>query len=582
MYSKVSIPIPTPFRLPGLGEEVNTIEQIKFIDRHAEELSDEFLKLANQMAFDARNGVHTRYCVDFDVVRSALSENDQGYGRSFWSGAFLALAAGVTVPLPGMLYEAITFLTQKLVSLKNNSKNVFAEFFERAQLKVEENPESSLQHEYSAGLQLFASQKIKKKEYYLLEMLRQSCANNTQPLPEIDRSVFAHCTRFLANGARADRWINNRADAINYAGVYALNQQARETRYRYVLVSNTSALRKMDDSVCANFGRGGSSGLFARGFVISAREATMQRMLLKAADGSPSRAERLAFNLNTELANFRAELRNWQHRIRHEGTLPRRKFEHQKSLINVFSYFDNMDQAFERGDFSSVLEDSVVNFDDLKSDPSAFYEDLRAFVEDNIKESKYNVKFIEHDTNSADILIKTHTSRFEKFGKEYKLSDGFNDLAFILEDGESILYSFGKISLEIFLRLVNDVKSSLISKASLGEIAVSQNYTDDIIFVGVRDKEVFSFQTPSHADYQLGEIAAAVNALPADIHFVRIDNEMVSMSLEDGMVAIASKYKLPEELAIFMSLCTEDAYSNAIMQSAIDKYYNLSEFEFVI
>lgn len=251
-------------------------------------------------------GKKVRFCVDFDVIRSASAVDPENEPLSFWSKLFLESGQSEFLLLPGTVVELLDY-TRKLET-KQNVRSHFADALLESFHKLKFD-----QVKLSSRYEEFIRQSVTSGDLIADERLANLVVDHLRPLStselcEIDGDVFYRSIVHLSHGARSGQFRNNRVDAYNLALVKALNDQNSD--FLYVIVSNTSAMENLDKAVIQQSFYSGSSPFEelpdrsivwkpARSFVFSVLDGV----------GNDASRISLGWRLVQNLSGFRSQLK---------------------------------------------------------------------------------------------------------------------------------------------------------------------------------------------------------------------------------------------------------------------------------
>ena len=433
--------------------------------------------------------------------------------------------------------------------------------------------------DYSRLLEAFRSKQIAREELRVLSALQQGVAANSIKLPPLDRHLFHRAIEFLSIGSRADLWKNNRADAINYSLVSRLNRDIADSKIRFVLVSNTRTMHRLDRSLSVEDGLGEAASLFKYGLVRSARSAALYQLLTRVS-GPGISAESLAFRIVSNLADYRANLLDAIRQIKLGRSLDLSIPNVDRVIFDVISEFDGRQLEFEANGFLTWDQESVLSDAGHEEESSKFFRKMERFIHDHLTRSGYSLSLEEPVIERAPIRVMLNTENHDR-ASSFKLVDVFmKEVAFISEDSESILFIPRRTEVEEFLSTLNAIKASIISRIGKEEFNFTKQMAIDVIYLGVGMGPVRTFELSSGSTYTSFELARLIDGLPSDLQFIRVDNPIFSMSSEGDVVTISSRYFLEEESVEFLQAFSEPAHKGSDFVSVMREYRATSRFKF--
>jgi hypothetical protein len=589
--------VKSQYAAPERAEDIS-VEEIDRLFDESERLRKELLELAAQLRTDVRLGIRTLYCLDFSVIRSAIDWDRSIDSAELWSGICVQLGTQDLILLPGALFEAIRYLRTRAALSSVVNTNPFFEVFERASLD-ESFSHKYLKQQYPGAVQDFSAINLFRDDLYIIDIFQRHLASpHEHTMPGMDRSMFHRGIDILSFGSRADRWMNNRADSVNYALCHSLNQGIDKTKTRYLFVSDAPSMRKLDRGLYATHALGRATRHFnSEGLVRPTRSAAIHQILLRrATDQTPP--DTLALNLVDDLANYQSKLSSM--RRQHHGTRPRpaaAMSERTKAnaaltpsdlsidshLIHLISKLDFMQNIMKGTDATGIA--SFVGRRADKITVRQFYDQIDKMLSTALEETSYSSVFAQHDTETHKLKLVELDKGPGLYIREHGLSDeaGLN-VAYIREFSDMVTaYTFNaSVPLAEFLAAVNYLKADVIGRMAKGEILDPKPFQTDTVYVGVKGAAVSSFECASHADYDLVAIADTLGVIASDIIFIRIDNNLVSMSFEGDLLAISTAYKLHQQMEDFLATLIPAERKVYSPQVALKKFFQDTRFTFLI
>ena len=395
--------------------------------------------------------------------------------------------------------------------------------------------------------------------------------------PDYDIRLFSRACDFLAVGARADRYLNNRVDAINYSIAHRLNQSIESTGTKYYMVSNAPTMKKLDCFIAPEFGLHKAARYFADGMIMTARAASMHQILLSAG-GSPAGAERIAYIMLLDLANYNAQLA----RLKSPTRSDRASFSQSASAENLLNTMLHSFNVFQKqiDHFREKQNDrlKLFNIEYRKRDPSDFYAELTSNVERILDRSGYS-KSIDEWSGSERTLIVAPTGKLRPFtfrqSYEFRLPGDQGVAAFArLYKDHVAFFAISDAPVNEFIRTVDLAYSSLVSNLTKGKYRRFAGGRNERVHIGVEGRSVLQLDFKRLDGFSLEAISKAADALPSEISFLRVDFSHFSVSFEGDVVAFTSNQRCIDEATLFVDELVEPEFKNRNMRSAIESVFS--------
>ena len=291
------------------------------------------------------------------------------------------------VLLPGTLFEILRYSQDRLKAAKKISNTALGSAFIDSFNELDFNKIEDIQQEL---LNAFQKATFSEHDLYLHSIIKERAHVVEAPLPPIDRNLFYQCIVHLSQGPRINKILNNRIDAYNYALLAALNDKPEPT-HRYVLVSNSSYMRQLDNhawyrvaATSYNQGRSITASpnlwkLQYRRAVISPRRAALFQLLTAAGRGIAARSSQLAWELQAALHSAQQEIALRSTEADNHPDVPLAELRKIRSdnvfLFLISSFFDIESQV---ADAQRRKQESTKIYEKnyFLKDPVAFFEDL--------------------------------------------------------------------------------------------------------------------------------------------------------------------------------------------------------------
>lgn len=552
------------------------------VDFALHRLHNEFHDIASTMSLDARHGYTTRYALDFDVIMNALDLHARNSYQQFWSVVAIILGSHNIVLLPGTLFELKKYLAEKARHLEGiASRTLGTKLAGLATSLLRTNQSRS---QYSSELDDFKSWDVGSRDRYIFGLIQNNLADH-QDLPSVDRDLFENAVGFLSRGSRVDRWENNRADAINYGVLHKLNGFIDSNGVRHILVSNTGAMKDLDQAMRATFNFAGSHlepspDLFRAGFVWNARSTALHQLLLRAGGGEAG-AESVAWKILSNISDYRKRLAETRAEFLalRTPTLP----QLEDLLIDVVTSFDDIQRQLDTHTDAPLI--ALEGTEYQSKDPEKFYRHMEQFIDRRLLDTGYRYTFTREDTSKVPFQLR----KAAPFGRStsFELHDELTQfVARFVEGEEVVLFTECNISLEEFLTSVDTVQAMILSQVTLGKLSLEQLYDDDpkcfedFVMARIQGKGTKYAYTMSNSSYSALSLSEMFHCFPSDINFVRIDAPLLSYSFEGDIIGISSRYKLPNEFETFLSGVVHPRYKGRDFKTPIDSYFKRTRFDF--
>jgi len=533
--------------------------------------------IAEDLRLDASNSVEALFCIDFDVIRSSLNWLEDQSVNGLFSSLCIQFNQSGSVLLPGTLFELQNFLAKRFDRSPDSRSNAFAEtFLNELYYSSTQNVDQS-QERFDQALSQFKSSELIPKDLFLLNILKQSIRESSyHQFEKLNPTIFSHASDILSQGARADRWINNRVDAINYSLAHKMNQSVRRSGRRYVVVSNAPSMQRLDTAFGAIVGWDGASNYIAEGTVRSARMAAIYQMLVFAGQGVAG-GERIAFKMLADLAQYRAQIRQVTSMIhKYAGKSDEVALSikgHFLKLLSSFDVFQNIIDDFRQNTNHRL---ALFQHEYLAKDPAAFYLEMSEQISVLLKTDGYLVPLSVQDLDKIELSIRRRLrdTRFT-YKAEFSVEDIMGNSAAIVRQykDHNAFFTISKPPITEFFRTINLVKSKIFSKLTKNEYRTVAGSETDTVVLGITNGSIEHLETPARADYVLFDLCAEFDVLPEDVLFARIDNEWFSASFEADLVAITTKYQIPEEIALFLDELMSVVYKNKGIDNCIKRFF---------
>lgn len=570
--------------IPFLGLDVNrpstekiTESDIRSLDRAARSLEADIRPIADDLQRFGDSNLRVRYCVDFDVLFSTMG-NLQSQGEdSSWSSLSVDISQQNAIILPGTLFEILRHARRYMTELDRFSRSTMSAAFFKAFEDADIERVSSSDN-LNLIVDSFSHREIKSRIYFILEILRGNLFDVPLKFPEVDDYIFTTATNVMSRGARVDKILNNRADALNFAVTAALNSAENHSDSRFVIVSNSDAMRRLNQirPVFHSLIRDPLEP--AEDVVWSARRAAIYQMLLMAKPDE-SHAARVAWALIEAVVQLRVFLSE----LRSKGQLPTlRELRFENVFMEIIASFDFVQkeiESFKRGK-AQRLELMNRSFD--ARNPKELYLALSGRLQERLNQEGMLAKISPAIRKSQEISVCAFGEIvdfcFDDFRELTSESDDLVAAAAIKEESLTV-WTVSEASLAEYIHTLNLVRDSIIQKATAGtyrfrfsdaEKSVGELLRPLVVVIGNGERE--QFELPLNSIYDLASICSRCGWEVRDIQFIRVDTEIFSSSYEGSRKVFRVSHDLRDEIAIFLGRLVPSEFKSSDLR---DKIYEL-------
>jgi hypothetical protein len=418
-----------------------------------------------------------------------------------------------------------------------------------------------------------------------LEILRGNLFDTRISVPKIDDYVFNAAANIVSRGARVEKILNNRADALNFAVAHALNAGVLHRNSRFIIVSNSRAMQRLnrfapifdpnmgliESKLEENIDSGHDS-------VWSARRASIYQMLLMSANDE-SHAARTAWTLIEAVAQLRVYLLE----LRDEKRLP--LFGELKidnvflELIASFGFIQSQLESLSGGHARNI---KLLDRSFRVGYPKDLYLSLSETVHKRLEEEGYIDRIDPRRSKASSPMIVHEFGKVVDFCFDdfRELATGDNDLvaAAALSDNSLTVWTESAASLSEYVNAINLIRDSVIQNFTSGlykfgfsdtKREIGHLLRSHIILITVNDR--FEISWDENQRYELADICSEAGVELADVRFLRIDTAVFSSSYEGKRKVIRVSHNLREELAIFLGRLVPTEFMSSDLRGKVDE-----------
>ena len=541
-------------------------QELKSILGKTRRLSEDIKVVKDDFHVELTTDVKTYLCLDCDVIQSAVDWTDNDSLSSFWATLLFDFEQYRLLMLPGTLFELRKLLRRKSRESPITVSTAFEKFFRSLELsEIAGDTVQFAGSEFQDNLIAFSNKRTTSDQLYILRKVKKNLGNvNAHQFPAIDSNFFESCVSILAIGTRVDKSINNRVDAVNYSLCHTLNRKIRTSNNRYLFVSDTPAVRRVDSTLSGALCLYGVDQHFEHGFVRSSRTIAMQ-LLIREIGESVSGAYLICYHLLDNLVQYSRSVAEIIHarEIKRSNRLAITKMEIEPAnpIVDLISSIDALQVSFDEAKTSAIEQRETFyrdNFLENKSD--SFYIDMGNQLNQilNGQEIRDSVNKIELK-KGGDLKLEVSNTE-DKFGfiEQRVLTDEFKGIvaAGRRYESDAQYLVIRDVSLVQFIAVYNSIVSSISASISIGEYKGDKWSLgkDRICIVAKTLENPFLLERESRSDHNIDELSEAAKIYPSDIVLLSIDNDLFSVSCEQDLVAFTTAHDLKDEIQLFFDL----------------------------
>lgn len=579
------IGVPSYFTPRG-GERPLKLGELRELDDKAEGLEADLRALSKMLDVGTRFGTRPHFLLDWDVSRAAIDWFASDATDGFWSALFLQISKSDILLPPGASYEATNHLAQLRL---NSERRERSPFFQLNELEFDPQEIARIQTVNPGVVSTFKEATVDKKRAYVLSLIQEKIARpEAHQFKKIEWKVFEHAASWLARGARTHKWVNNRVDALNYATVAGLNLFGDTSAPHYILISNTPSMRGLDAAMSRGF-RYKNTSKSVMGCVQSARTVAMYLVLLALGGNSTARAERVAFDMITTIAEYRARLRREVpvkvHEMISRGeasdelvvSRTRLSFSLDEELVTALSSFDEVQSLIDLRKLDGNETLNIFSTKYRRESAKDIYDKIGSTLDELINNSKHSVGAIRKKKVGRLKVERILDLKSPFLNSAYDLKTRYGaEVAKVHNyDHGGVVFMDCTAPIPKFLQAINQINESIGKRLVSGSIDLPAEVHNQIdlmgnFVVGLTGR-VLQNHIPTASLFGIIDIAESLGCLPSEIEFLRYENSVFSMSYEGDVVCFMSHASLPNELALFMrSLCEPEFKTGNFDQAATD------------
>lgn len=493
------------------------------------------------------------YCVDFDVIRSAIAWMENPTGEDLWSSLALNFNHKSIMLLPGTLFEIMKYLGQRNIELEDaRTGHGLFHALEKAVLEVDHNALNNPQR-HAEIVDTFRRSEADPQQHYILNILKQKLVSEEPTFPPINERIFKTAVHYMSLRSRSDQIINNRVDAMNFATIEAMNRRAFHsgTKQKFILVSNTKRLLYLADRT-APFRELKFDENEQKIEVWNSKSTAIFQLLVNAAGGAEA-ADGEIWSLLTSIVQMRA----WMKKIRR---ITYREFRDSHHLLQLVASLNNLQQRIDasRKDHEVVVGGKVY-FD---GDIQAFNEKILNLFDKKIQEA-----------NLQDVMDGTKRLRVEKYDRSEQF--GYQEKLDLMSGPEDLVCSkisydkYNLVTLDVgdlgefpilkFVEVLNEITQSLLVRVTEGSFDLDADWYRELDEMPRKLTIIYTDNQSSSIDYndyiELEKIVVLGKRTVDEISLLRIDTFLFSASYDGKFCALKyfPSYDIDREVRSFVS-----------------------------
>lgn len=544
--------VPSKVSLKRLTTE-STVEELNRIYADTKELQSDMRVAYEDLRLEARTKIVTRRCIDFNVIHSSMDWVAKNSASGFWSSLFIQLGGGQFTFLPGTLFETLKHLKKRSRSFEK----LYRSSLSRAFMSLESasiDTKAEINADFVGVFSRFKEANINEADLYMLSLLQNNLSDiKDHRFPEIDFDFFAKAVGILSVGSRADLCINNSVDAYNYALVHKLNRDWKETNTRYVIVSNAFSMLKLHTLLERDEGL--VEDALSTGVVRTAKSVAIQQLIMKSSKGNINKAMEEIASMLYNIASFREILqenleRSSDKNPHHDGVIGVKD-----DVANLISSFDMVQQEIDLKKHNGKKHLSFFNVDYNSKNPQKFFKTMEKTI-NRVLDGKGVLHFFERQELGNEQLLYVKSGKSEKFSYnnefEIKHKDGEVIASARAYSDHCVFFGTANLNLNEFLIILNKLKVSLFTNFSKESYNCNEDFDIDKLYIG-DGENVSCIEVESNSSYVLENILSEIDLPQGKIEFLRIDNELFSISHEGDIIAFSTKYEIADEISVFLN-----------------------------
>lgn len=544
----------------------NDLDDLKSSHQEAKRIEADIRLIKDDIDLELHEGTKTIYCTDFDVIASATDWRESSSQNSYWASLIFHFPRLSLFLLPGTLYEINSYIRKKKNRI--DKLNTFESAFLDLTLKAmsDEGNSDEANQKFNSIIGTFKSTHLNSRELYILNILKKKIdAPENHTLPPIDQDFLYYSIDCLSMGARVDKSINNRIDAINYSLCHALNMESFKSGNRYILVSDTRAMHKLNQIMKGSLSYSSDSHYFDSGFVRSSRTTALE-LLIRKIGRSIAGSEALCYKLLEDIAQYIRKISDLivTKRQAQVGSDKRAiaVFEGNNPFVNLVSSIEHLqNELAAEKEKSKKIQLSFYDHQFGKN-PSDFYMGLEKQIDNLLRRSSF--KRIFEDVNvgrTTELKLEVNSDpKGFSFIQERTASDKFENVVAVSRDYKKFSQYIipGNAPLPQFISVYNLLSSNISAEIARGIYHDAMWNSDEGTLTAISEStgEIRSLEIGSRTDLTLVDVSEMLGIYPAEIDLLRFDNPVFSFSHEKDFLVLSTKFSISREIMLLFEKLT--------------------------
>ncbi|MEM9128194.1 MAG: hypothetical protein AAGA97_00475 [Pseudomonadota bacterium] len=572
--------ISSPFLDPKQFGEMSA-PRLQQIDHALRGIASDVLTVTEEFRFQSYEKYSLILADDFDVIHSAVDWRPKKTNHSFWSSVVINFLPEKNTILPGSMFELLEYAKPKLreqnqISSRELSNSLFEKFLNL--------PSEGTNPSYQRFVKKFQEIQIANEAFYLISVMQQHMLSIQFNASEvIDQSLINICKALFARGTRIDKDLNNYIDSYNLALVVGLNQNPKESKKKYLIVSNSTIMKYVNDMVCRIKFEDNHS-VWSSGCVWTARQAAIYKLLAFSAPEMESALQN-ARTLYGDICNLRNQLDEVRKSVETADSADRLSLADsfaaeddkedlsiEETLIRVIPLLNQVGDLIEKDKEGNNILPKMFGSSYNPNRPREFHKEVVGFINSALDKSEFN-RFKEKSykgrrRKEGKVFIEDNSKEFERFhynsalvAKERGVGGDISELFGCLASSRQLVFWVpigGSVELffEAYKRFDIGVRRHLSPNSLRTLKEITQNAKDEgrshNSFVMHTENRIIESDIPeSMNSWEFSEFKKRASAPKSEVIFLKFRTVMYTVSFEGDVAAVVPHGRFVDEISDF-------------------------------